>query len=330
MMKTKLTQLAAVGALLIAVCLIATSGAVAQIIPDSIFDKPPEAFGNTIQDVPPDILAVEAYPESPKADEPVRVMANIKVDSDISKFYVNEAFLYYRAAGAPELTRIRMERMPDRPKWWSATLPGFPAGTDVEYFIRGVDKIGNEVIQLPANEKTTHGNTIEIMLDGEDRQLPATMDIVSTRVGYTGKELVVCPKTKLRFQQFSALGAGGLVVGFISDDVRVHPTQSHTENTAGFMGYIPAIGLKGIITVDQLSGTSKSNNDDSTAQTFGKFVCMSAKVEKLTPTPDRGLKIYAATAGINALTTELNLGDATPYALVYFKGGKYKVGNAVP
>jgi hypothetical protein len=320
-----------IGILLLATFLLLSSRADAQFIPDSIFDKPPEAFGNTIQDVPPDISGVEIDPVSPQPGEPVRIMANVKVDSDISRFYVNDVFLYYKEAGQQTvLKRVRMERMTDRHDWWSAELPGFPAGSEIEFYVRGIDKIGNEVIQLPAYDKPSYSQMLDVLYDGEDKDVPAGMDILSVRIGYTGKELLVCPKMRRRFQQFSELGAAAVVVGFIADDVRAHPACSVTENTAGFMGYIPAMDLKGILNIEQITRATHERENESTAEILGRYVCLGTLVEKLTPTPDRGLKIFAATGGINMLTTELHLGDATPYAIVYFNGNKFKVGAGVP
>jgi hypothetical protein len=298
----------------------------AQTIPDSIFDKPPRAFGNTVQDVPPDILSVKITPESPTAGKKTLVSARIWVNPEISKFKVKEAYVYYRDAGAvTDLKRVSMGKSPDDPELWSALLPGFPGGTSVEYYIRAIDEINNEVVQLPITETAKPGDMIDILSDGEDEELPATMDIISVYAGYDGNNIVACPKMGRRFQQFSRLGADAVAMGFIADDVRNHPSRSITENTAGIVGYVPAINLQGILRFEDFERGNGGKREESSVKIEGRNVCLRTKLSALTTTPDHGLKIFCATLGMNALTKYIYFGDATPYAIIYFKGGRFTV-----
>jgi hypothetical protein len=322
---------------LIALCFIVigvilSRPAAAQIIPDTIFDNPPQAFGNTIQDVTPDILAVDIVPAAPSAGEEVRVSANIRVNPEISKFKVKEAYVYYRKAGQQtNLKRVSMSKS-DRSDWWTAALPGFPEGAQIEYYVRGVDEIENEVVQLPVTDAPKPADMIEVSVDGRDDGggLPGAMDILSVLLAYNGKELIACPKTRVPFQQYSTFGADAIAVGYVADDVRYHPSRSITENTAGFVGYMPSFNIQGILRLEDLERGSSAKRDDSSAKMSGRYVCMRANVSSLTSTPERGLKIFAATLAINPLNKEVSLGDATPYATVYFKGGSFTVAPKLP
>ncbi len=305
-----------------------SSRASAQVIPDTIFDKPPRAFGNTVQDVPPDILSFEVTPKNPGPLDSTIVSAEIWVDPEISKFKVKEAYLYYREVGGKtNMKRVSMIKARDRANRWEATLKGFAAGTEVEFYIRAVDEIGNEVIQIPISDKPQPDDMLPVLFDGTDGGVPATMDILNVAVGYDGKDLFACPRLRRRFQQFSEIGSDAIAVGFIADDVRANPTRSITENTAGFIGYIPAMDIQGIALIEDLTRGAMSRRGDSSAKVIDRRVCMRAPVSKLTQTPERGLKIFAATVGINAFNSELTLGDATPYAIVYFNGGRFSVGK---
>ncbi|MFA6448402.1 MAG: hypothetical protein WCX65_02950 [bacterium] len=302
-----------------------------QVIPDTIFDNPPRAFGNTVQDVTPDILAVEISPAAPRAGGDVRVSANIWVNPEISKFKVKEAYVYYREANQiTDMKRVSMTKDDGRPDWWVAMLPGFADGATVEYFVRGVDEIDNEVIQLPTIADPKPEQMLDIAIDGRDDDLPGTMDILNMSMAYNGTELIACPKMRLRFQQYSTLGANAIAMGFIADDVRMHPSRSVTENTAGFVGYVPALDIEGILKVEDLQRGVGKRGGAATARVFGQHVCLRAKLSSLTPTPERGMKIFGATLGISPLNQEIYLGDATPYSMVYFKGGVFTVGPKLP
>jgi hypothetical protein len=315
-------------------CLVANASftvlSLAQEMPDTIFDNKSQAFGNSVQDVPPDILAVEITPDPPVPGEAIHVSANIRVDPDISKFLVREAFAYYRKKDEiTGLKRVSMAKSPDRPGWWEASIPGFEKGTDIEIFIRGIDEIGNEVFQLPAINGLLPKDLIEFLYDGKEDGIPASMDVMSVGIGYDGNDLVSCIRLVVPFQSYSELGADAIVLGFIADDVRVNPTRSVTENTSGFVGWFPAMKLKGIFDIRELSGGGKAG-DEASVNVSGRDVCLHAAVNKLTPTPERGVKIYAGTAGLDQANNFLNLGDSSPYAIVYFAGRAVRVGERLP
>lgn len=303
----------------------------AQELPDSVFDKPSQAFGNSVQDVPPDILAVEVTPDQPAAGQQIHVSAHIWVDPEISKFKVKEAYVYYRdISDKTGMKRVSMLKAAERIDWWEATLPGFEKGAEIEISVRAVDEIGNEVIQLPRIPDVGPDHMIEMLMDGADQDIPSSMDVISVKLGYDGANLVACSLLGGPFQTYSSLGADVLVLGFIEDDVRVNPTRSITENTAGFAGYFPAMNLTGIYNIQELAGSARETRGDAAVKIAGRNICLTARVNQLTATPRRGLKVFSATAGVDLVNELLNLGDSTPYAILYFGGRRLSIGAGIP
>jgi hypothetical protein len=302
----------------------------AQDLPETIFDNPSQAFGNNVQDVPPDILTVGTVPAHPATGQEIRVKARVKVDPEISKFKVSEAFVYYRdKAGKTGMKRVGMNRMSDQPDWWEAVIPGFPEDTEVEFFIRGIDEIGNEVIQLPQPSGAGPAEMIQILDDGEDQGIPAFMDIISVRVGYDGSDLITCMQLKGAFQTYSPLGVDTLVVGFIDNDMPRIPYTSINANTEGFMAYCPGLEMKGVYDLSQFHPDGLLRGE-AKVKLNGREACIRAKVSYLISTPEHGLKIYAASSGIDVVKKQFNLGDSSPYAILHFGGRTVKVGAVLP
>ncbi|HOX28615.1 MAG TPA: hypothetical protein PLQ76_05610 [bacterium] len=300
-----------------------------QELPDDVFDSLPQAFGNTVQDVPPDLGKIE-FRESLSRNGDVRVRASISVDSEISKFTVKKAFLSYRIKDSGEaLTTVDMIKESPKSDFWYSQLQNLKAGVEYEFFISAFDEIGNSVVQLPTMKDLDKNNMTEVVTDDADKDIPKAMDILTVRFGYDGKDVEACVSTVEKFKSYSVLGASVVLVGFISDDVRYHPSRSITENTGGFIGYFPAMNKQGIFTVSQLS-----SGGDPIAPvkmfTAGKNVCMTAEANKLTTTPERGLKVFAATGAMTAIGGRMFLGDASPYSIVYFRGSTYTPEGDIP
>jgi hypothetical protein len=304
----------------VAAAALTVSAACAQQMPDTIFNNIPHAFGNNLQDVPPDILEVSLTPGA--APGSVVISAKIWVDPEISKFKVKSARVFaIRAGGELKPADIPMSPDPAKPLWWTAVSGSVPAG-DVEFFIRASDEVGNEVIQLPKLDDFRPALLTSIAADGADDDIPASLDILGAEAGQNGSSLMVCSETRAVFQSFTNIGAAALIVGYIPDDVRFKPSKSFIDNTSGFMAHLPALNLSGLYTLDKLANEGDAAGE-AEVKVAGRRICMTAAIDKLTPKPERGLKIYSGTGGIAPSNRDLTLADSTPYAILYFGGSVF-------
>ncbi|HOY63362.1 MAG TPA: hypothetical protein PLK80_04685 [bacterium] len=304
----------------VAAAALTASAACAQQMPDSIFNNIPQAFGNNLQDVPPDILDVSLSPGT--APGSAVISAKIWVDPEISKFKVKSARVFaIRAGGELKPADIPMSPDPSRSLWWTVVADSIPAG-EAEFFIRASDEVGNEVIQLPKLDDFRPALLTPITSDGEDLDIPASLDILGAEAGHNGSSLMVCGETRAVFQSFTNIGAAALIVGYIPDDVRFRPSRSSIDNTSGFMAHLPALNLSGLYTLDKLANEGAAAGE-AEVKIAGRRICMSAAIDKLTPKPERGLKIFCGTGGIAPSNRDLTLADSTPYAILYFGGAVF-------
>jgi len=296
----------------------------AQQIPDTIFNTPSQAFGNTIADVPPDITSVKITPALPAAGKPVTVEAVISVDRAFSIFKVKKAQILY-STNEQNYTAAEMKLADEKKNLWRGTIPAFPAGTSVQYSVAAWDEVGNTVWQLPKQKKIDTKNMFTVITDERDDDIPGNLDILFNTYGTDGTTFNYCQNLRTTFQSYTLMnGASISAMGYLTDDVRVNRHKSGIENNESFIAYVPAINLSGKVRFDDLG---KGNKSDDKVAVFsqGKRVCVKTAISELTANPAHGLKVFSATASINPATNDGMLVDATPYAILYFGGNSYTV-----
>jgi len=302
----------------------AASASVAQQIPDSIFNTPSQAFGNTISDVPPDILGVSISPAAPAAGKPVTVDATIAVDPAFSIFKVKRAQIVYSSDGKKYLTSD-MKLANASKNLWRGKIPAFPAGTTVSYSIAAWDEIGNSVWQLPKQSEIDMKNLFKVIVDETDHDIPANLDILWMGFGTDGTNLNYCQNLRAAYQSYTILGGVTLsAMGFLDEDVRIVRRRSGIENNVTFLTYLPALNMSGKMRFEDFdSGPRKDDNISVYGQ--GRRVCAKAPISALTSIPAHGLKVFSATASLNPTSGDGMLVDASPYAILYFGGKSYTV-----
>lgn len=306
-----------------AIALLSARAATAQVMPDDIFDNCAEAFGDTLNDVPPDIHSVEIEPAAPAAGEPVTVRAKIMTDKWLTVYRVEKATLTYIADGAAPVDVGMRLAAPDN--WiWEAQIPGMTAGTQVDYGITAYDGTGNAVVQLIETDGFEPERFNTVLTDPEDDDVEATLDLLSLEMMSDGEIYYYCENLKSQFKWSTPMGAAITGVGFYPDDVRKIPAHSITENTHAFIGYVPAIGIESIVGMNDLQ--NETQGIPVSIKAMGRKICGRAKISDLTKEPELGLKMFAATAAYDFNGKgQLNLRDATPYAIVYFRANRYVV-----
>ncbi|HOO55606.1 MAG TPA: hypothetical protein PLN69_02210 [bacterium] len=291
----------------------------AQIIPDTIFDDQSQAFGNTIQDVAPDILDVKIV-NARSGELGSQVKAKVWVDPEKSKFKVKEVFAYYSTGQSNTvMDRISFNPIEGEEYWWSADISA--PGEKIEVFLGATDELGNAVQQLPEIDSLNPEKSIKIIHDGLDSGIDKILDIDNVSFGFSGEYMVSCIEMGNAFQSYSEKGANALVIGFVPEDLRFDPSRSCVDNNAGFVGYLPALGISGVFNLNNVEQGTKPEGE-AVIKMSGNKVCMKNKISTLTSTPERGLKVFAATGAINAVSDEVIFVDATPYAILYFGGYK--------
>ncbi len=298
--------------------------AAAQVMPDDIFDNCPEAFGDTLNDVPPDIHSVEITPAAPAPGETVTVRAQIMTDKWLTVYKVENAVLTYIAGEAAAPVDVEM-KLAEPGNWiWEAQIPGQPEGTVVKYGITAHDGTGNAVVQLIETAGFEPGRFTDVLADKENKDIEGSLDLLGLAMMSDGENYYYCEEFRTQFKWATFRGAAITGVGFYPQDVRVIPAHSITENTNAFIGYVPAIGIKSIIGLNNLKNITQGI--PVSIKVKGNKVCGRTKISDLTDKPERGLKMFAATAAYDFNGTgKLNLSDSTPYAIVYFKANKYIV-----
>ena len=321
-MKKSLIRTAA-AAVIAAFTLSASPGpAGGQQLPDSIFDNCPPAFGNTLNDVPPDIGSIETVPAEPAAGAPVKVRAVVMTDPVMSILPVIGADLTYETGGAVKTVPMKLV---DKEKYiWEAEIPAQKAGAVVNYGIAARDEGGNAVAQLVNFPMGVKAAPFDAIADPEDGSVEGSVDLTGVSFKSDGEYLDFCETFRLPFRWTTFRGAAGAALGFYPGDVRGIPTHSVTENVNAFVAYVPLLEIEGIVHIEEIS--RKGGKGIKTPfHARGKRVCGRARISDLTAEPERGLKMFAATVTYNLATDEFALGDATPYAIVYFSGKSYTV-----
>lgn len=296
----------------------------AQEIPDTIFNMQSQAFGNTIQDAPPDIAKITLIPEQPAAGKKVTVRAIIRDDPYMTAFKVSSAALEY-ATDTQNYTKVEMASVAGKPDLWQADIPAFPAGAEVRYAIGGWDEIGNAVFQIPIQKEVKNANLFHVITDENDTDVQPGLDILTMSYGTDGTTLYYCQTLEAPFQIYTLMNGVSIdVMGFVEQDVRAVPFRSVTENLEPFLAYVPALNIAGKMLPSEFGrGASKAGGIVVTSK--GKRVCARSPISALTSTPARGLKVYSATAAYDPATGEGILADASPYAVIYFGGNSYTV-----
>ena len=296
-----------------------------------IFNNPPEAAGNLVIDVPPDILLVEMTPQEPSEVEPVKVRAIIAVDKYMSAFKVKQAFLRFTTNGE-NFTTLLMKLVDEERSLFEAEIPPQKKGSEVSFYLAGFDEIGNCVIELAPQKEMRLGEKegLREVLKDEDNSLlkvKDSADILSISFGLNGENLFGLEEfrgnLRPRLSKNEILLYG---LGTVAHDLREKPYCSQTEIVTGvnYIAYIPLMGKKGLYRLDDIAR-------DKPSQTKVNFkvnqneLYFSLPLKDLTDQPERGLKVFSVTASINLATQELSLIDGSPYSIIYFKGHSYMV-----
>jgi hypothetical protein len=318
------TRLFALCATLLAALIWAAPRAGAQEIPDSIFNAQSEAFGNILQDVPPDISEIEISPETPAADQRVWVRAVVRVVPDFSPFIVKRALLQY-STDKQNYTAIEMQLVDDEKGLWQAPIPGFPKGTTVYYTVAGWDELGNAVYQVPLQTEVSKKKLFHVITDENDADISAGVDILSMNYATNGELLYYCMGLETTFQTYTLSGATAAAMGYIAEDLRTNPHKSSNDFNGPFLAYMPVLGIATKITIDEFASSKDKKIEGVTVSANGRNVCARAPIKFLTSTPERGLKVFSATITFDPGTQEFLLADASPYAILYFGGNSYVV-----
>lgn len=309
----------------IVVILMLCGPAAAQQLPDSIFNTKIHAFGNTLQDVPPDIIEVGTSPEQPSAGEKVWVRAILRTDPDMTPFLVNRAKIYF-ATDSQNYTAADMQIVDEKQSLWQASLPGFPAGTRVDFALAAWDEVGNAVFQVPRQSKVSRDGLFPVIFDDNDTDIPDGLDILQMDYGTDGTTLFYCQRLQSAFQTFTLLGASANAMGIFREDVRFFRHRSYSENNDMYLAYVPAFELNGLVTIDNLIKDIPPENPEGVIMSAkGDRVCARAPIAALSAQPARGLKVFSATVAVNPGTEDIALVDFSPYAILYFGGSSYTV-----
>ncbi|MEW6202971.1 MAG: hypothetical protein AB1546_13420 [bacterium] len=295
----------------------------AQELPDTIFNKDAPAFSNIIQDVPPDILSVVIAPESPRADQETYIKADVRVDPVQSIFKVQEVILHY-SADNENFVSIPMEYVKDE-DIWQGRIPPQPAGAEVTFYLTARDEIGNAVSELPMLSKLSAENLTKVVTDDNDEGIPSSLDFLGINFGTDGTNLLVCMVLEKPFEAMINSSASIFGLGFVEDDLRLHQTRSQTDITGLFIAFAPLLNKIGIFSIEDVVSNRPPRKAGAEVVSKNKSVCARAPISALTSTPERGLKFFAANITLNANSGEVLPGDATPYAIVYFRPHIYKV-----
>lgn len=155
----------------------------------NITDPGVEAYRNYLFDTPPEIKNVDFFPYSPKSTDGVTVKALIFNDPQKTEIETVSASLFYSVDGGETYTEISMEQDEKNPCLWIATIPPQKPGTQVNFYIRAVDSVGNIATEMPAEVKNWPPDDKTLALtslddDDKDQVVSDEMDILSTYAGY--------------------------------------------------------------------------------------------------------------------------------------------------
>jgi hypothetical protein len=313
-----------IAAILFAAALLASTAS-AQRLPDSVFDQQSQAFGNTLQDVPPDIISVELSPAAPAAGEPVLVRAVIRVDPDMSAFRVSRAVLRYSTDGVT-YQAVDMALSPGEQDLWEARIPGQPSGTTVRAAVAGWDQVGNAAFQIPVQSAVSREALFPVLSDPRDQGIPDGLDILEMAYGADAETLYYCQTLAGPFQSFTMLGASANAMAVNNDDLRRKPHLSHNENEGPYIALAPQFGIATLVSIeDVLKGRAIKDVPGITVSARGNRVCARAPLATVIKDPALGVKVFSATVSLNPGTEELVLADCSPYAILYPGGAQYTV-----
>ena len=309
----------------LAALVIATAPAMAQRLPDSVFNNGSQAFGNTLQDVPPDVISVETSPAQPVAGERVWVRAVIQVDPAMSPFIVNRAKMFY-STDRQQYTTVEMQLVDPDKGLWQAPIPGFDVGVHVDFAVAGWDEVGNAVFQIPLQNSVSRQDLFKVIEDENDTDIPEGLDILTMSYGTDGDTMYYCQTLEGPFQTFTLLGASADAMGIYRNDVRFFRHRSYSENNDYFIAYIPAFEVQGPLTMDNLlKGSAPPSPEGIEVMAKGDRVCSRSKISSLDVKAERGIKVFSGTVAVNPGNEQISLVDFSPYAIIYFGGNSYEV-----
>lgn len=304
-----------IGGILLAASLLSPNYAAAQKMSPTIFDDMPTAFGNVLLDVPPDIQGISVSIPGPLEEGPAVVTAVIKTDLILTIYKVKSAWLYYEAGD--KRGKIDMTLADPATDLWKAEIPRMAPGTLVKYGILATDEVGNSAVQLINGEKPF---PVETIIDPEDSAIDGAIDIVKTSLASDGENLDFCIYYRSQFMWSTTMGASITALGFYPEDVRFVPAHSSTEDTHAFAAFIPYADVKGIMRIEELG---KGGGIPIKISAKGSKVCGTAPIKDITDKPQRGLKVFAATAAFDTGSGIMNFIDSSPYAMVYFSANQF-------
>lgn len=163
----------------------------------------------------PDVKELTFSPESPKANEPVAVTANIFTYPRVKGDDTDTVSIVYSTDGGKTWAQADMDPDKENTKLWKGEIPGQPSGTDVIFGLKAVNYSGNMYVEAacslqgtPAkdesylkNECVVSGDSQQCKAglpigcmfpmsinrvdpDEDNRSIPDDLDITDARVGY--------------------------------------------------------------------------------------------------------------------------------------------------
>ncbi len=88
-------------------------------------------------------------PASPEVGQDIKVFANIDIDKSYSRSKILEALVNYSTDSGKTWTEVEMSNAEGR--LWEGMIPGQPDGTEVLFYVRSGDSIGNVFTELPCD-----------------------------------------------------------------------------------------------------------------------------------------------------------------------------------
>lgn len=152
--------------------------------------------------LPPIIRTVRHAPVNPQENDEVVVTADVGRINFVEDFeYIDSVTLYYSKDFAETFVEVGMDQG-DNERFWTGTIPPCDDGTEVIYYIKAVDTVGNvAMVMPPINSMTSEWYSMDDeafetavpqdytfkMFDHEDKpdnEVPSDLDVLSASFGY--------------------------------------------------------------------------------------------------------------------------------------------------
>lgn len=333
------------------VCL--TGISLAQLIP-AIPGAQGSPFGSYLNDQPPIIGKVTQTPQEPKAGEDVTVVAEIYNDVEKTDDVTTQAFLRYSVDGGKTWQTVEMTQGEGaKEKEWTGVIPGQPSGTEVIYYVQGIDTSGNLATEMPGINKVWPPSEKETPLlaepvtdpDDAENLVKADLDYIEFAIGHDEKYVYGRMKVEGKIHEgvLSPPAINAYVVGMLN------PDRGEDILKGVAMGYAPlamqigatAFGMsKPYLVIDERITTTQSvaayyseMSPDMVA--VGSNLYWRILKSAFGKNPSNWCKFLVASGSLN--TTDLSgliqnfslsaltIGDAAPYIAAYWQTHSYTV-----